>query len=236
MKTIVKKWIEKNIQTPIKELKEWEISAYTEAALIDALGFTVTPAEIEKKLLNAQETHITREKARARYTPYAEKAIQKYRLDPARVDRAVEIVIRKNIRYINGIAEITASDEKEFYSVTLKSCTCPDSTVNKQICKHRIALWMYEQATPAPTYEDNFYMAYIHCMDCNRQHYIKIDGQKEICLGYQFNPAHIPTHYTKAGPRYKGAVGVWVVAKMPASDQYQDARKELITMHSNAEV
>ncbi len=97
----------------------------------------------------------------------AQEAVTTYKLDPARVQRAAEIVegSRTNCqpahRDENGEPINTPSYEIQavksqnannsgWYLVRRGSCTCHDSREDGNICKHRIAAWMTRELAERP--------------------------------------------------------------------------------------
>lgn len=127
----------------------------------------------------------------------AQRAAIVYKLDPARINRACNIIRTDNPPMIREATEhlrITSSNGKKSYRVAQKSCDCYDSQKGN-ICKHRIAAWMYRELHPEPEYKT---YAMHYCMDCLREHWMEItryDGDK--CHGEAINPLHIPQTYAR---------------------------------------
>ena len=95
----------------------------------------------------------------------AARAVDAWKLDPARVRRALLILSYDYVR-----AAHTEKIDPEFDVKSLSrphivhtvnperhTCTCEDHTINHQICKHRIAVYLYRQRlerTAAQAQED----------------------------------------------------------------------------------
>lgn len=84
----------------------------------------------------------------------ATQAITKYKLDPNRVRKALIILSYGCVtKTYNGQGiepdeyEVKSLSSDSFYTVTPDehSCTCPDTVFSPHICKHRIAVYLYEQ-------------------------------------------------------------------------------------------
>lgn len=87
------------------------------------------------------------------YDQLATEAVQKFKLDPARVIKAIDIAQTRGMIYNakckTGEFDVRSTDGRSWYHVAAKSCTCKDSAKG-HICKHRIAVWLYTQATARP--------------------------------------------------------------------------------------
>lgn len=98
------------------------------------------------------------------YQTLADEAIQKFSLDPARVDRALNIIANHTVIMARVDEEGNAiTPTREAYAVksparksnqpdpcwhivrpSAKTCTCYDSHAG-HICKHRIAVYLYTE-------------------------------------------------------------------------------------------
>jgi SWIM zinc finger len=82
------------------------------------------------------------------------EALEIFKLDQGRVDRAVEIATKPTMIYNakcpKGEFDVRASSGGWYHVDTNnKSCTCPDSQ-RGNICKHRIAVWFYVELRARP--------------------------------------------------------------------------------------
>lgn len=81
----------------------------------------------------------------------ATQAIQQWNLDPERVRKAMVILsygsIRKTVKTWPMEFEVRSLSSDSWYTVSPDehTCTCPDTLFSPQICKHRIAVYLYEQ-------------------------------------------------------------------------------------------
>lgn len=123
------------------------------------------------------------------------KACRKYGTEEGRTHRAALIVRENNPASDEGCIGVgqrgelrmIAPDRAETYTVTTKSCNCKDSQFSRQICKHRIAAWMYEQRFGKKQIIPDCYQ-FIWCMDCMTHHWIETSNGKEICHGENYDP------------------------------------------------
>ena len=122
----------------------------------------------------------------------AHKAIYNYHLSPSRVLSALLILEqgRKAINPQKGFYIVQSDPDRPRYAVTTKSCSCPDSDVSGNICKHRIAVWMYEKQN-APMHR--FYQ-FQFCPLCNQTHWLR-DG--ETCEGKDLDPLTLKMRVVK---------------------------------------
>ena len=78
----------------------------------------------------------------------AQEAINKWHVDPARMQKAVEIVMNRyqiyNQHCPEGEYDVRSQNVNAWYHVNTKkhTCTCPDSQKG-YVCKHRLAVWLY---------------------------------------------------------------------------------------------
>jgi len=90
------------------------------------------------------------------YRTLAEEAVHKFGLDPNRVILAVDIAASHGMIYNKncnpGEFDVRSRNGRGWYHVNTrtKSCTCPDSQLGHNICKHRVAVWLYTQAIVRP--------------------------------------------------------------------------------------
>jgi hypothetical protein len=126
----------------------------------------------------------------------AQRAAIQYRLDPPRIIRACNILRAENpgmVKECEGYLQITSSNMRQTYRVTKGLCECHDHSKGN-ICKHRIAAWMYRELHPTPTCR---YFERRYCMECLCEHWLELtryEGEK--CHGETFDPLHIPNTYT----------------------------------------
>jgi hypothetical protein len=90
------------------------------------------------------------------YQTLAQEALKRWpALDPARLERAIEIAARPgmiyNARCNAGEFDVRASNGTGWYHVNTKArtCTCPDSHKG-HVCKHRLAVWLFVEARTRP--------------------------------------------------------------------------------------
>lgn len=220
-----------------------QVSAYGEAANMEALGYEQSAEKIAENVAKAEKRLEEIAVNRAIYAPLAEIAVNKYNLDPARVDRAVEMLAKHpNIIHhdINGLATVPSlTDATKSYSVTRGACTCADSAKGS-ICKHRIALWMWAQVNRTQPARTTIYTVKCYCESCMTEHFIEVQGAKEICHGANFDPYAMKNYYIKIAPAYAGAGSRKGLYLIPCyQPQYEidgtnAAEAALIEMHDNA--
>ncbi len=81
----------------------------------------------------------------------ATQAIHKWNLDPERVKKAMIILsyghIRKTVKTWPMEFEVRSLRSGNWHTVSPDehTCTCKDTVFSSQICKHRIAVYLYEQ-------------------------------------------------------------------------------------------
>ena len=88
-----------------------------------------------------------------------------YRLDPARIQRAYNILLKGRIiaakrdqygeipptaRDIRTRAAVLSQTGSGWYEVSRKKCSCHDSDIDGNVCKHRIAVWMLIELQDRP--------------------------------------------------------------------------------------
>ena len=89
------------------------------------------------------------------YQTLAQEALKRWpALDPARLERAVEIASKPgmiyNARCNPGEFDVRASNNGWYHVNTkAKTCTCPDSQ-HGHVCKHRLAVWLYTESIARP--------------------------------------------------------------------------------------
>jgi hypothetical protein len=90
------------------------------------------------------------------YQTLAREALAKWpALDPARLERAVEIAAHPgmiyNARCNAGEFDVRSSSGTGWYHVNTKArtCTCKDSQ-SGHVCKHRLAVWLFVEARTRP--------------------------------------------------------------------------------------
>ena len=90
------------------------------------------------------------------YKTLAQEALKRWPgLDPARINRAVEIAAKPgtiyNAKCPPGEFDVRASSGRGWYHVNTKArtCTCPDSKKG-HVCKHRLACWLFVEARTRP--------------------------------------------------------------------------------------
>ena len=83
------------------------------------------------------------------YQDLAKEITFNWKVDPARLQAALDIVAQRTAIYFKycppGCFDVRASS-KGWYRVDTRArtCTCEDST-RGNVCKHRIAVWIYTQ-------------------------------------------------------------------------------------------
>jgi len=141
----------------------------------------------------------------------AQRAAVQYHLDPSRIIRACNILRAENpsmVKEREGYLEITSSNMRQTYRVTKGLCECHDH-MKGNICKHRIAAWMFRELHPAPTCR---YFERRYCMECLCEHWLELtryEGEK--CHGEKFDPMHIPNTYTSG----RNTTGLYVHPMTP---------------------
>lgn len=205
MKQTVKTYL-KNAGIDPAALSEAEVNAYTEAAHLQALGIVQSAETIAANIAQRQTAINARESARAMYAPYVAQAVSAYHLDTPRVERAVEIVLRNCISHdANGVAKCQSlTDATKTYTIARGACTCEDHA-RGNVCKHRIALWLLKQVGETRPARESLYVVKCYCDDCMCEHWIEVQGKKEICHGVNFTPWQMEGYYTKSAPAYAGA-------------------------------
>ena len=88
------------------------------------------------------------------YESLATEAIRVYGADPARVQRAVELLQRQAVhlaRYdrsglpvVPSLEIFAVAGSQGWYTVSHGECTCKDHQLG-HVCKHRLAAWMYRE-------------------------------------------------------------------------------------------
>lgn len=86
------------------------------------------------------------------YDSLAQEAAARWpQLDPARIERAVEIAAKPgtiyNAKCPPGEFDVRNSKGNGWYRVSTKAktCTCPDH-IKGHVCKHRLAVWLFVEA------------------------------------------------------------------------------------------
>ena len=137
----------------------------------------------------------------------AQRAVIKYSLDPMRVQKAHDLASRegwiiprdgslmvKSQSFDDYNFQSVKNPKGKIYSVSQSSCTCKD-TERGNICKHRIAAWMYREMHPE--YKSVRIFVHEYCFECGTAHWIETRGGIEICHGEKFDPRNIPQTYFK---------------------------------------
>ena len=157
-------------------------------------------------------------------TTLAQRAAVIYKLDPARIDRACNIVRAENpsmIQEHSAYLLITGSKDKK-YQVTKGSCECADHKKGN-VCKHRIAANFYREIHPEQT--TTKYYARRYCIECLVEHWVELTRYSgELCKGETFDPFHIPhTFTTHSG---QGVISVNTISYAPRAAATMPAARE----------
>ncbi len=83
----------------------------------------------------------------------ASQAANRWKLDPGRVRRALALVEYEKVRQGNfdksdpafDVFSLSRPGLVHTVNPSRHTCTCEDHTFNHQICKHRIAVYLYQQ-------------------------------------------------------------------------------------------
>jgi len=83
------------------------------------------------------------------YQQLAEEALKRWRIEPARMSRALEILEHPHMIYPSKTtagAHSVRDSQGGWYEVNLsrRSCSCTDSAQG-HICKHRLAVYLYTE-------------------------------------------------------------------------------------------
>jgi hypothetical protein len=141
-------------------------------------------------------------------TRAAQTAVIKFKTDPKRTQKASAIVRAGNNIFARANHAVIKSEafesNKNTYEVSKGLCTCEDHkrTHGLTVCKHRIALYIYNQINPTQG-APRAYFEKQFCGECMQVHFLEIPpyGLDPVCHGLHYIPTADSAHYVRRSGR-----------------------------------